>query len=268
MKIYEIINEEDLLSVGVLLYYEKEHTFLIELSASLDEWTAPILFSRYVREGIYSIPRDISRLWVMARVVPSDRQNIDAILRNHKLGSYDEMKILEIAEGRCSQDSLAIRRLSELPDYVTERMKKNVVECFITEDEALLIFFADETIRKVKRSELSKFDSIEGMDAVLTNDSLYRSCKIGTGGYFVTFNDSIDLPATGLYATGEQIPLRRSDFVSFVKRNTLDTSESCSLLGCSRQNIAYMVKQNQLTPLREDVKGTLYSKGDVIKNTW
>ena len=268
MKAYEIVNEEEHLSIGVLMYYEKEHTFLMELAASLDEWDAPILLSRYVREGIYTIPRDISRLWVTARVVPSDRQNIDAILRNHKLRSYDEMKLLEVAEGRCAQDSLAIRRLSKLPDYVIERMKKNVVECFITEDEALLIFFADETIRKVKRSELSIFDSIEGMDAVLTNDSLYRSCKIGTGGYFVTFNDSIDLPAAGLYAAGERIPLRRCDFLSFVKNNTLDTSESCSLLGCSRQNIAYMVKQNQLTPLREDVKGTLYSKGDIIKTTW
>lgn len=40
------------------------------------------------------------------------------------------------------------------------------------------------------------------------------------------------------------------------------------MLECYRQNLAYMVKQNQLTPVREEVKGTVYRKGEVLKNTW
>ena len=40
------------------------------------------------------------------------------------------------------------------------------------------------------------------------------------------------------------------------------------ILECSRQNMAYMVKQEQLTPLKEDVKGNLYLKKDVLKLRW
>ena len=268
MKAYEIINEEEDTSVGTLLYYEKAKDYIIELRDTLDEWSAPILLSAFVKKGIYTIPRDISRLWVEARVVPSGRQNIDSILRNHKLKTYDEMKLLEVAEGRCSQDSLAIRKSNELPDYVQERMKQNVTECFITDEEDLLLFFADDTMSKIKRSDLAAYDTIEGMDSVLTNDGLYESCKVSTGGYGITFNDSIDVPTALLRNAGELIPLRLDDFISFVRRNILDTTDSCTLLDCSRQNLAYMVKQNQLTPIREEVKGTVYRKGEVLKNTW
>ena len=48
MKIFEIIDAELELSMGVLLYYEKEKTCIIELQEYLDEWTAPLLFTSYV----------------------------------------------------------------------------------------------------------------------------------------------------------------------------------------------------------------------------
>ena len=57
-------------------------------------------------------------------------------------------------------------------------------------------------------------------------------------------------------------------FTSFVKRNIIDTTDACKELTCSRQNLSYMIKQGFLEPLKENVKGNLYSKGDVLKNTW
>lgn len=62
-KVYEdfaIIDEETTLLTGILLYYEKEGTCVIELPEYLDEWTAPLLFTSYVKKKIYTIPRDIS----------------------------------------------------------------------------------------------------------------------------------------------------------------------------------------------------------------
>ena len=158
MKIYEIIDEENAMSAGVLLYYEKEKTCIAELPEYLDEWTAPFLFSVYVKKHIFTIPRDISFLWVKERVIPSGRQNIDAILKNHHMKSYDEMKFLEISEGRCSQDSLYIRKIDRLPDYVVERQKHNLVECVPMDEHALLCFFADQTVRKM---ELAKLTGVE-----------------------------------------------------------------------------------------------------------
>lgn len=158
----------------LLFYYEKEKNCIVELPEYLDEWTAPLLFTSYVKRKIYTIPRGISSLWVKERVIPSGRQNIKDILAQHHLQSYDEMKFLEISEGRCSQDNLYIKKIDELPDFVIKRQQKNI----------------------------------------------------------------------------------------------LDTTESCSMLECSRQNISYMVSQGQLAPVKEEVRGNLYLKGDVLRTMW
>ena len=57
MRIYDIYDEENEMSIGTLLYYEKEKTFLIELPEYLDEWTAPLLFTNLVKRDIFSVPR-------------------------------------------------------------------------------------------------------------------------------------------------------------------------------------------------------------------
>ena len=237
MKIFEILDEENKISIGVLLYYEKEKTYIIELQDNLDEWNAPLLLASYARKNVYTIPRDISFLWVKERVIPSGRQNISDILARHKIKAYDEMKFLEISEGRCSQDSLYIKKIDCLPEFVEKRIRKNIVECVILDDRSLLCFFADGVIKKV---DITKLMYVNGVDKILENDKLYQSGKVGTGGYFVTFDGSIDIPAMILYETGEYIPLKQTDFMAFVKKNILDTSDSGILLECSRQNISYL----------------------------
>ena len=265
MKIYEIFDDENKISIGVLLYYEKQRSFIIELQDNLDEWSAPLLLTNFVKKGIYTIPKEISFMWVQERIIPSGRQNIGDILIRYKLKSYDEMKLLELSEGRCSQDNLFIRKIDELPDYVIARQKKTVVECLIRENNTILCFFADESVRKV---DLSKIVEVEGVEKIIANEVLFQSGKVGTGGYSVVFNDSIDIPAAVLYESGVKIPIKLSDFIAFIRKNVYDTTESCYMLECSRQNISYLVKQQQLSPVKEEVKGNLYLKGDIINNQW
>lgn len=271
MKIFEILDKENNLSQGVLLYYAKSRTFVIELQDSLDEWTAPLLLTSFVKKGIFTIPRKISALWVRERIIPSGRQNIDAILKTHKLREYDEMKFLELSGGRCSQDSLYIKKIFDLPKYVTDRMRRNLSDCVPCEDHRLLCFFSDGTIGMADLNELSVRAeenvgvAVTEIEKLLRNDALYRSGKITAGGYSVTFNDSIDIPAYALYGAGVMIPLRPDDFLSFLKINVLDTTQTCGILECSRQNLAYMVGQKQLAPVKEDVRGSLYLKGDVLR---
>ena len=265
MRIFEIFDEELHLSIGVLLYYDKAHTFIIELQESLDEWTAPLLLTRFIREKSYTIPRDISFLWVKERIIPSTRQNIGAILSTHKLSSYDEMKFLELSQGRCSQDSLYIRKIDALPDYVLKRREKNLLECVPLECPNILCFFSDNTVRKIDLTNLTENEDIK---KVMQNPDLFSSCSLGTGGYYITFNDSIDIYRDTLYNSGTIVPLTPEDFNFFVQKNVLDTTGVCDTLECSRQNLAYMVKQNQLTPLKENVKGNLFLKGEVQKTCW
>ena len=261
MKTYEIYDQENDLSIGVLLCYEKEKSFVIELAPDLDEWTAPLLLTALVKHGVYTIPRDISLLWVKGRVVPSERQNIQAILSAHKLKEYDEMKLLEITEGRCPQDSMIIRKIDSLPGYVTERRKKNLTDCLVSNHDYWICFFADDTVRKVSFLKLWSNEELQLPD----KPELLRSAKVGTDGYCVTLDDTYDIPASVLYETGTLIPLRPDDFTSYVTNNVLDTSQSCELLECSRQNLSYLIKQGQLQPIREEVKGSLFRKGDILR---
>ena len=60
----------------------------------------------------------------------------------------------------------------------------------------LLCFFADDIVKKVN---LEQIVEVEGVDKILSNKSLFESGKVGTGGYSVTFNDSIDIPAAVLW---------------------------------------------------------------------
>lgn len=91
---------------------------------------------------------------------------------------------------------------------------------------------------------------------------------MGTGGYSITFDDAIDIPSLLLYEKGDTLPLSRNNFICFARNNLLDTSECCDLLECPRQNVSYMVRQEQLQPVKEDINGNLYLKGEVVKNTW
>ena len=275
MKIFEIYDEDNNISIGTLLYYQKEHTFIIELCDNLDEWTAPLLLTSFVKKGIHTIPRDISFLWVKGRIIPSGRQNIQSILKTHHLKEYDEMKFLELSEGRCSQDSMYIKPLEALPDYVAKRQFHGLSDCAVLSDHNILCFFRDDSIRKINLEELIQDDSTkltmtlkQQLESVLKNDALFSSCKVGTGGYFITFNNSIDIPSENLYTSGISIPLSQNDFISYARNNLLDTTESCYVLECSRQNLSYMVKQKQLTPIKENMKGNIYSKGDVLRNMW
>ena len=265
MKIYEIADEESTRSVGILVYYEKARSFIIELQEYLDEWTAPLLFAGYVKRGIYTIPREVCLMWVKERVIPGSRQNIESILSRHRLREYDEMRFLEISEGRCSHDSLYIRRINKLPEYAAVRARRNLKECVPLKDHCLLCIFCDGT---VKKAELGRLSDIRDMDKVLRNEDLYLSCRIGPGGYSATFNDSIDIPASVLYSAEGTVPLCADDFVTFVQRGIVDTAKSCDLLECSRQNLSYMINHEQLLPVKKSVKGNLYTMGDVISNRW
>lgn len=265
MKIFKILDEELDMLIGTLIYYENSHDFIIELMDTLDEWTAPLLLTGFVRRGIYTIPRAISFLWVKERIIPSGRQNIGAILNTHKLKQYDEMTFLELSSGRCSQDYMYIKKVDELPDYVAERAKKNLKECVVLDQNTLLCFFADDTTRKVDLKLLSDIDEVA---TIIKHPALLSSCKVSTGGYSITFNDNIDLSARVLYKAGLEIPLKLEDFIIFIRQNVLDTSDCCDALGCSRQNIAYLQKKQQLTSVQKDVKGNLYLKGEVLKNSW
>lgn len=266
MKSYAIYDEAlERKLIGYLLYYEKSESFIIELSEELDEWEAPLLFQRLVRDKIYTVPRDISLMWVKERVIPNGRQNIGSILKNHKLKDYSEMALLSLSKGRCSQDNCYITeiKMEKIPEDIKDRMKKNIWECFPTEDNQLVCLFQDDVVKKVELLQLVK--QYKELSYVLKNRKLLDSVKIGAGGYSVIFNDSIEIQVSDLRATGQSVPLTSTDFYNFVRRNVIDTTKTCELLQCSRQNLSYLVKEKKIQPIIYGTKENLYLKGEVEK---
>ena len=240
LKIYEIIDSEYRRSVGVLLYYEKIKDFIIELKDDLDEWSAPLLFTNLVKNNEYTASRTLSYLWVKERIIPN-------------------------TSGICSQDSLFIKRIDELPEYVLERNKKNLKECIPCDDNEVLCFFNDDSVKKINLNSISY---VEGVNKILKNELLFQSGKLGTGGYFMTFNDSIDIPSYIFYDRGKNVSLTLKDFIDFSKKNLIDTSSVCDILECTRQNISYLVKKQELKPIKDSVRGNLFVKGDILRNIW
>ena len=266
MKSYAIYDEDlDKRLIGYLFYYEKSQSFIIELSEELDEWEAPLLFQKLIREKKYTVPRDISLMWVQERVIPSGRQNIGSILKHHKLREYSEMAFLRLSRGRCSQDSCYIKEMEkeDIPDYIKDRMKKNIWDCFPTEDNQLVCLFHDDVVKKVELLHLLK--QYKELSHVIKSRKLLESAKIGVGGYSVVFDDSIEIQVSDLRAIGQRIPLSSGDFYNFARRNILDTTETCDMLQCSRQNMSYLVKEKKITPIICGTKENLYLKGEVEK---
>lgn len=265
MKSYAIYDEDlnRILPIGYLFYYEKANSFIIELCEDLDEWDAPLLFQGLVKRGIFTISEEISQMWVRERVIPSGRQNIGLILKNHKMKEYKEMAFLAMNEGRCIQDNCYIKEVfaGEIPEDITSRMNKNIAECFMTEDNQLLCMFRDNTVRKVELEKL--VDKNRDVSYILEKEELREHIEIGVGGYSVVFNKMVDIMVSELREIGTLIPLTAKDFYNFVRRNVVDTPKAYERLNCTRQNLSYMVNEGKLTPIVYGAKGNLYSKGDI-----
>lgn len=265
MKSYAIYDDDlDRTSpIGYLFYYEKVKSFIIELSEDLAVWDAPVLFQGLVRKGIFTISKEFSMMWVRERVIPSGRQNIGLILKNHKMKEYSEIAFLTMNDGRCIQDNCYIKEIGmeKIPDAINMRMRNNISDCFMTEDNQLLCMFKDNTVRKVDLKKL--INKNKAISYVLENEELKQYIEIGVGGYSVVFNKMIDIMASDLRENGVSIPLTVKDFYNFVQRNIVDTPRAYEMLNCTRQNLAYMVNEGKLKPIVSGIKGNLYDKGNI-----
>lgn len=265
MKSYAIYDKDlDRASpIGYLFYYEKAKGFIIELQKDLDEWEAPLLFQKSVREKKYTISNEISLMWVRERVIPSGRQNIGSILKNHNLKEYSEIAMLELSKGKSSQDACYIKAIDkdQIPQEIIERRNKNICECFPTEDKQIICMYKDDVVQKVDISLLS--DRYNDITYVLKNKEILNSVKIGIGGYSIVFNDSIEVQTYDLRKIGKELPLSYTDLINFVRRNLINTTKACDMMQCSRQNLSYMVKTDKLQPIIIDTKENFYMKGDI-----
>lgn len=267
MKTYAIYDDEmhSKEAIGYLFYYEKANEYIIELKEGIDEWDAPLLFQGIVKKNIYTVPKDAAALWVKERVIPSGRQNIGEILKQAKMKEYNEMRLLALAKGICSQDSCCIEEISDddLPEDIQKRRSKNVSDCFVSEDKQIICLFKDNTVRKLDLNKLKENNA--DILRILKSDDLLYSVKVGVGGYSISFHDTIEIPVDTIREKGVLLSVTANDILGFARTNIADTTKVCEMLECSRQNLSYLAKTGKLTPFICGTKENLYTKGEVEK---
>ncbi len=265
MKVYAIrdktVNKQ--VPIGYLICYEKANEYIIELQEFLDEWNAPLLFQKYVRENRYTIPKEAAKLWVRERVIPSGRQNIGSILKNAKLKEYNELVLLDLSAGKCSQDACFLEEITfaDMPENIRDRSSINISECFCADNKSVVCLFKDGLARKVSLEKMvSDYDKIVHL---LRNEALFRAVKVGVGGYGISFDDNIEISLEMLRNPKYDVAFVAEDFRYFVKNNIVDTSEACKRMQCSRQNMHYLVNAGKVRPIKDDAKENLYTLGSI-----
>lgn len=100
----EISDNSEEIVYGWLIYYEEKKEFQIRLCEEIDYWKCPIFLSSFVKKGEYVLDVYWSRAWVELRILPWERQNLQAVLRENQMEVYDEYTLLVQTYGRCGQD--------------------------------------------------------------------------------------------------------------------------------------------------------------------
>lgn len=270
MKIFAIRDEsaEIQKDLAYLLYYELEKRFYIELPEGADPWEMPLLLDSFVRQNETTVNSYWSKIWVQQRIIPTDRQNINEILRDNQLEEYDEYKLLLLAMGRCAQDDYYLVAIDEreLPETIIRRFETRIEDVLPLEDYCLLIFFRNGIIKKC---DLKKYiEKTQGLNILIKKPEYFEYVQMQAGGYGVSWDVNMSISDSMLYRIGKKVPLTAADFRNFVAHRVITASEAAEILGCSRQNIIDLTKRGKLHPLKTSDKNTLYLKSEILKRNW
>ncbi|MCD8045743.1 MAG: helix-turn-helix domain-containing protein [Clostridiales bacterium] len=270
MKIFAIRDESDneKRDLAYLLYYETEKRFYIELPDDADLWKTPLVLDSFVKRGEKTVNSYWSKVWVQQRIIPPDRQNLGQILRDNGLDEYDEFSLLMLSMGRCAQDEYYLVPLNEqdLPQSVCERFEKRIEDVVPLDCFSLLVFFRNGAVKKCDLK--SYFQDHVSFHILLKREDYFKNMRIQTGGYGVTWDDTMNIADSELYLLGKEIPLCLSDFRNYVRYRVITVAEAAEILGCSRQNIDDLTKRGKLHPIKTFGKSTLYLKSEVLKRNW
>ena len=266
MKIFAI-KENMKNNVGYLFYYEKTKEFYIELLDNISEWDVPLLLSSLYKKGIKTIDSYWSKAWISQRIVPSDRQNINQILRDNKLKTYDEFNLLMLANGRCEQDSFYLSQISEdeLPKTIIKRFNYRIDNVMVLDDKSLILFFRNKS---VKVFDMNNYIKENKKFEYLIKNHYLNKVKVLVDGYGVCWDSNFIISSSILYERSKEKKLNSDILNKYLRNNVLSTSDVMKELNCSRQYVSELVKSGKIKPIKSSDKNTLFLKSEVLKLSW
>ncbi len=249
--------------LGYLFYYDRSKRFFAELSEDMDEWTCPFIFSGHVKKHIYSIDSVWSGKFVGQRIIPPDRQNLGTILRENGLKEYDEFRLLLLSEGRCAQDELYLKRISdmEIAPNIKKRSEMKVLDVMALRDRKALVFFKDRMSVIADIGKLCRDDRLYGN--ILRNDSIFRNVRVSPGGNGIEWGEERFITSETLRRIGKESDISYEDVTGFIKDRLVDTAEAAKILNCSRQYIKQLSDKEKLIPVRMGANSNVYMKSEI-----
>lgn len=265
MKLFAIrdATNEEAGVLALLECYEHQRAFYLELPPHTDPWELPFVLHEYARRGELTIDAHWSLRWVQARVVPPQRQNIGEVLRTNGLDEYDELRFLELTDGRCSQDDCYLVPMGRgpFPDWYQERLATRILDVYPLAGFRLLVAFRDGSVALCAMTE-----ALAGMRSfarVLAEEEVFARATAQPGGHGVQWGEVLQVSANVLKKAGRRSELEAADVAALARQALLDTSEVAQLLGCSRQNVSDLVRRGRLVPLKTSARGPLFLRSDV-----
>lgn len=269
MNVYAIRNDKDpSKDLAYLLYYKKSKQFYIEMLENIDSKELPIILKHFYDEGKRGVNSYWSYIWVKERIVPQDRQNIAMIIKCNGLTNYDELQLLILGNGRCSQDDFFIEKVIDdsLPVEISIRFSRQIDDCICLNNKDLLVFFRNGVIKKVDLKSLVHVNP--KISILLDKEILLSALEILPGGYELSFGNGIRIDNEDLYNHGIDVNIVLQDLIKYISERIVNTSEASEILNCSRQNINDLVKRKKLNPIKTTSKNQLFLKTDIEKRQW
>lgn len=96
---------------GKMTYNEETKEFKIYTDPNCNTYRMPAIMGCCARLGEYELTPEHCRMFIRARVIPPDRQNIGQILKKFGLKEYDEFEIMMINNGWTCQDDFIFEEI-------------------------------------------------------------------------------------------------------------------------------------------------------------
>ena len=244
--------------LAFLFYDAASGRFFIELKEVREAWLLPPPLDSFFRRGLTSVSSEWAARFVAARIVPPDRQNLGMILKENGLRTYDPMKLLLLADGRCAQDDCFIVPVGEeaLPKEIRNRLQRKVLDVIPLSERRVIVSFRDGLTRLIPLAAVLQEDL--RFLPVLREEEVFCRVRVTPLGSGIEWDEKTVIPAETLYVMGEELPLKPEDFEQFTKYRTLDTTMLAARMHCSRQYIKQLTDKGSLHPLRAGSNHVLY----------
>lgn len=247
MKIFAIRNKN--MVYAYLFSNDTYDDYYIEINDEVKE--QDVFLKMFLDKNEKTINNDWAKRWIDERVIPSNRQNINEILKDSNLQEYNELVLLIKSKGKSSMDDNYLEeiKMDKVSEGVQKRREKRIID-FIFDNNRLFVFFMDGITKEYAINDNNELKYI-------INEKPFLSIF----GNEIIFNSKIRYNYDYLYDNGTIINISYTGLVAYLVDNLIKTKDVEKELDYSRQYINMLAKKEKIKKINNDI----YLKNSVIK---